>query len=321
MLPCPFPISCGPGCSLYLSVLALKGRSPRCRQREQQHRAQQGCSRSQDEAGVGTLPVSILHPCRAVGMGWKKGICCMASGWAQRNRVGTKLPLSTAGTGAGGRKLLPSAGREGGGQPHHALQGRVSTPGWSPAPGQPLPHRGPEGGWALPEPQGPLPWASSLGLGGVGVRQPCGRLRAGLHCLHCLLQAAAGEHHVAGADTLWPWLPQVLLAVPDAVAKVDEQAWSEGEGGQHAHPAARPWHRGPGSALPSGPRTCSRCFPRARRNGFWVLGALTKDEPNGKAKPCHVAELQHEIDVEDNAQRWRQGDQRDLQEMELEVRG
>lgn len=62
---------------------------------------------------MGTLPVSILHPCKAVEMSWKKGICCTASGWAQGNRVGMRLPLSMAGTGAEGRALLSSAGREG----------------------------------------------------------------------------------------------------------------------------------------------------------------------------------------------------------------
>lgn len=72
----------------------------------------------------------------------------------------------------------------------------------------------------------PLPGVSSLAVIGVGVWQPGGRLGAGLDCLHPLLQAATREHHVAGADTLGPRLPQVLLAVPDAIAKVDEQACS-----------------------------------------------------------------------------------------------
>lgn len=68
----------------------------------------------------------------------------------------------------------------------------------------------------------PLPRLSSLAVIGVGVWQPGGRLGAGLDCLHPLLQAATWEHHVAGADTLGLRLPQVLLAVPDAIAKVDE---------------------------------------------------------------------------------------------------
>lgn len=68
----------------------------------------------------------------------------------------------------------------------------------------------------------PLPGVSSLAVIGVSVWQSGGRLGAGLDCLHPLLQAATWEHHVAGADTLGPWLPQVLLAVPDAIAKVDE---------------------------------------------------------------------------------------------------
>lgn len=70
----------------------------------------------------------------------------------------------------------------------------------------------------------PLPGLSPLAGVGVSVWQAAGRLRAGLHCLHPLLQAAPREHHVAGADSLRPRLPHVLLAVPDAVAKVDEQA-------------------------------------------------------------------------------------------------
>lgn len=72
----------------------------------------------------------------------------------------------------------------------------------------------------------PSPAVSSLAVLGVGVRQPGGGLGAGLHRLHPLLQAAAGEHHVPGADVLGPRLPQVLLAVPDAVAEVDEQTCS-----------------------------------------------------------------------------------------------
>lgn len=67
---------------------------------------------------------------------------------------------------------------------------------------------------------------SSLAVIGVSVWQPGGRLGAGLDCLHPLLQAATWEHHVAGADTLGPWFPQVLLAVPNAIAKVDEQTCS-----------------------------------------------------------------------------------------------
>lgn len=67
---------------------------------------------------------------------------------------------------------------------------------------------------------------SSLAVIGVGVWQPGGRQGAGLDCLHPLLQAATREHHIAGADTLGLWLPQVLLAVPDAIAKVDKQACS-----------------------------------------------------------------------------------------------
>lgn len=70
----------------------------------------------------------------------------------------------------------------------------------------------------------PFPEVSSLAVIDVGVWQPSGRLGAGLHCLHPLLQAAAREHHIAGADTLGLRLPQVLLAVPDAVAEVDNQA-------------------------------------------------------------------------------------------------
>lgn len=67
---------------------------------------------------------------------------------------------------------------------------------------------------------------SSLAVIGVSVWQRGGRLGAGLDCLHPLLQAATWEHHVVGADTLGPWFPQVLLAVPNAIAKVDEQACS-----------------------------------------------------------------------------------------------
>lgn len=78
----------------------------------------------------------------------------------------------------------------------------------------------------------PSPRVSSFAVIGVGVRQPSGGLGAGLDRLHPLLQAAAGEHHVAGADTLRPGLPQVLLAVPDAVTEVHEQACSGGQGEQ-----------------------------------------------------------------------------------------
>lgn len=85
------------------------------------------------------------------------------------------------------------------------------------------PHRG-EGVRCSHSQVPPSPGVSSLAVLGVGVRQRSGGLGAGLDRLHSLLQAAAGEHHVAGADALRPGLPQVLLAVPDAVTEVHEQA-------------------------------------------------------------------------------------------------
>lgn len=101
----------------------------------------------------------------------------------------------------------------------------------------------------------PAPGGSSLAVFGVGVGQCGGRLGAGLDRLHPLLQAAAGEHHVAGADALRPGLPQVLLAVPDAVTEVDEQAcggdressrWSRARRLARTQPASQ--HTAPGRA-------------------------------------------------------------------------
>lgn len=57
-------------------------------------------------------------------------------------------------------------------------------------------------------------------LGAVGV---LGRLAGRLHCLHALVQAAVGEDHVAGVGEPRPLL-LVLLAVPDAIAKVDGES-------------------------------------------------------------------------------------------------
>lgn len=45
-----------------------------------------------------------------------------------------------------------------------------------------------------------------------------------------------------------------------------------------------------------------------------AIGALTQEQPDGEAEPRHVTELQHQVDVEDDAQRWGEGYQGDLQE-------
>lgn len=95
----------------------------------------------------------------------------------------------------------------------------------------------------------PCPGGSSLAVGGVGVGVgQAGGLGAGLHGLDPLLQAAAGEHHVAGAEALLSRLPQVLLAVPDAVAEVHQEPC----GGTAAPEPCRDAAGGPASGTSSG---------------------------------------------------------------------
>lgn len=100
--------------------------------------------------------------------------------------------------------------------------------------------------WSLPDPP-----RSSLGFFAtlLVIWQALGRLRPGLHCLHRLLQAAAREDHVAGSDFLCRGVPQVLFAVPDAVAKVDQQACKDNREEPYQTPS-RPQEGAPRGGIP-----------------------------------------------------------------------
>lgn len=64
-----------------------------------------------------------------------------------------------------------------------------------------------------------------LSCRGSGGQRWLVHLSVGLHRLHCLYQAAAGQHHVPGRHVFGLQLPHALLTVPDAIAKIHKETW------------------------------------------------------------------------------------------------
>ena len=124
--------------------------------------------------------------------------------------------------------------------------------------------------------------------------RPLGRRLAGVP--HRLLHPAVGESYVAGGDQPRR-LPPVLLAVPDAVAEIHQESCRGG-----ASMSSRPQPCSASSPPP--PDSAPRSRPRAP-----AQPPLTYQQPDGEAHPGQVAQLQHEAEVEDDAQSWNQGHQ------------